>query len=173
MLIVLIGYKKNSGKDTAVNFIKERYKDFYITSFAKQIRKLIMRLLNIKTLEELEKYKRENDKTYRHYATTIGKFLNVDMENSLIKYSINEIKNRDFVIISDFRLKKEYDSISNNYKDKAKIITINIKRDIDDNDNSYTNTDLDDFVFDYTIENNSSLDVLKENILNLLKEIRD
>jgi len=172
MLIVLIGYKKNSGKDTAVNFIKENYDDFYITSFAKLIRKLIIELLGIKTLEELEDYKRENDKMYRHYATIIGKFLNVDLDNSLINYSINEIENKDFVIFSDFRLKKEYNAIIRSYKNKAKIVTINIKRDNDNNDNSYTNADLDDFNFDYIIENNSTIDDLKENILNIIKEIR-
>jgi len=171
MKIVLIGYKKNSGKDTVKDYIMDKYGDvFYHTSFAKHIRELIIKLLKLKDIDELEKLKREDDSLYRHYATTLGKTLNHDIKDGLLNLTIDEIKNKDFVLISDFRLVKEYERLVKEFG-KNNVYTINIKRHNINDDTSYTNINLDSFNFDYVIENIYTLDKLKDNSLKIIEEI--
>lgn len=190
--IIAINGKKRSGKDHNAKLLKEKLEDngysVAIISFAYPIKDIIAKTFNI-SVDDVELYKNESDE----YGLEIKVYPN-NQPSGVIKYiNMREILQRfgteamkpyfgkdvwakltydkieemgcDFSIIPDFRFPEEY---------REDIITIKVKNDVIDNestDSHSSENSLNDFNFNYEIDNtgycdtNAQLDKIIENLI--------
>ena len=163
--IIVLSGKAKSGKNTAANIISEYYKDKCIQiSFAHYLKQYVK---NISTWDGSEETKP------RDILQSIGIDLIKDKinPNLLIDRVCDDIKVYsyffDYIIITDARLVDEVEAIKNNFK----CVTIRITNLKENNltieqQNHITETNLDNYKFDYVIENN---EYLKDNILKVIE----
>ena len=176
MKIYLIGGKARSGKDTISDFIEEELKSK---------NKKVCRL-------QVSSYIKYYAKTYFGWdgsEETKPRELLIKLGTDIIRNKIDENFhiNRllqdievlsyfyDYFIISDIRFPVEIEKIKEKYSD---VVTIKMIRESDeltsDQKKNRTETSLDDYdKFDYIIENNKSLEDLKERAKEILQEIGD
>ncbi len=175
-IIIMLAGKARAGKDTTANFIKE-YADsndlkivnlqfsYYIKMYAKL----------------LTNWDGSEDTKPRTLLQQLGTDIIRDRIDNyfFIDRIINDIKVlsyfADIITISDTRLPEELDKIYNTYN---KVVKINIVRDNYNNNlnemetQHRTETSLDNYSdYNYVIENNGTLDELKNKINDILKEI--
>jgi len=173
--IILIAGQKRAGKDYIGKIIKKETKG-KILSFANTIKDIISVTFGI-TREELDLYKNQDfrygidifklQNTYRYEVKTLsfreilqrfgteamkpifGKNIWVKLVKKKIKLS-----NKDCFIIPDFRFLEEYKGIKKLKYKNYKIITIKvINNNLVKNDKHSSEKSLEDFKFDYILDN--------------------
>ncbi len=172
MLIGFHGYAK-SGKDTAAS--AEYFNDFDKFAFAKPLKDAVS-ILYLFTDNQLYVNKEEIDTRYnkspRQVLQEFGSYLrsqDTDFFCNLMKYKIQEsIKKQKNIIITDVRYENEAKLI----KQMGGII-IHINRDIKEKVREHESEKiLPNNLIDYTIENNSTIEDLHNNIYFLLFKCR-
>ena len=173
-MVILIGYKKRSGKDTVANIISN-YVECQKLSFAQPLKEILADTLNI-SLSELEDKKNNNETInwfngYISFRQLLQRFGNGKMKTFFgkdvwVKLTESKIKD-DLVVISDFRFKEEYEYL----KKFHKVITIKVERDLKNDDKDESENDLNDFKFDYVINNNGTLIETEKQVIKILSEV--
>lgn len=168
MIIGLSG-KVGTGKDTVANIIKDNYSNFKTVAFADKLKDITCKLLSIDR-ETIECYKREpifiSGFTIRTWLQRIGQLFR-DEVNS--EFWINKVINiQNDVIITDVRYLNEAEVIR---KKGGILIRINRNINIDEHGTHPSEIELDDYNFDYIIDNNSSVKDLKLEVTNVLEHI--
>lgn len=169
MNIIITG-RSRSGKDSVANIIKENFKNVNLISLADPLKEFCSKCLGIsvETLNALKnnnEYKLINDISMREYIINTSKqIININGEDFWVKQALNKFKSNSINVITDLRYIREKKILDNILKENY--ITIKIIRkscDIlyhDDNE-----TEL--LEYDYCIENNGSLEDLKNKVLNI------
>ena len=172
--IYIICGKARSGKDTLVDLLKE-----YYTSKNKKYLELKYTFYLRKYTKNITGWDGSEDKKPRSFMQEIGTLIR-DYDNLYFSRRMLEdlyiYKDYyDVIFIDDTRMVNEIKEIKKVYPNS---ITILIKRDTNELTNQekhhITETSLDDFHdFDYVIDNNHSLDELKNNILKIVSEVEN
>lgn len=173
-LIIILSGKAKSGKNLVASYIKEYYKEnkcievayaYYIKDY----------------LKRMNKYNEQEKNKYRSLLQEFGvEFLSKQINP---KFLINRVMEDievfsyfyDVIVITDARLIEEIEIPKQKF---LNIITIRIENNNNNNlneleKNHITETGLDNYTgFDYIIENNSTIDDLKKQILEILKGVK-
>lgn len=170
--IIILSGKARSGKDKVADIIVNHLKNKKVKklSYAYYLKQYVKNISNWKGLEE--------DKP-RKLLQTIGIDLIKNKVNNklLINRVIEDIEVYsyfyDVIVITDARLVEEVVDIKNNYKG---VITIRINRNIDNDltiseKNHITETNLDNYKFDYIIENNDDYENLEKSVNKIVEEL--
>lgn len=170
--IYMIAGTARSGKDTISNFIKEIYqeenKKTIILQISSTLKYYAEKVLNWNELEETKP---------REFLQKTGDIARSYNEKFLIQRLIDDAKILfnyvDVIVVSDVRLPLEFEEVSKHFDS----INILVKRPNFDNNltNSekrhITETGLDNYSnYKYIIENNSTLENLKEKIIDIIRE---
>jgi dephospho-CoA kinase len=174
-MIIGISGKAGSGKDTVAQMLFEKIAGGkIITHFADNLKNIISKLLRVsyqdlmnpefkkKTVDLFPQY------TYRTLMQAIGtKFREID-KDFWVKLMMETFKYSDnyTIIIPDVRYKNEAEAIKN----KGGVL-IRINRDIPEINDHSSETDLDNYKFDYIINNTGTLDDLETKVDTFLKSI--
>lgn len=180
MQILMISGKSGHGKDTFSTLLKEQLellnKKVLIIHFGDPVKDALTRYYNWDGKKDMDgrallqylgtEVMRNKFPTY--WADIIAKFLAATAAE------------RDYAIIADWRFINEFETICQ-YNNDVKTIRINR---FDNNDKPYYNNtmrlsqlthisecELDDFNFEYIIENHDTIDTLKDSAITLIKEI--
>lgn len=167
-MIIGISGKAGSGKDTVAEILFEKiHGGKIIAHFADNLKDIISRLLRIsyqdlmnpefkkKTVDLFPQY------TYRTLMQAIGtKFREID-KDFWVKLMMETFKysNNYTILIADVRYKNEAEAIK-----KAGGVLVRINRDIPRINKHSSETDLDNYKFDYIINNNKDLDNLETEV---------
>lgn len=188
--VILIGGLAGAGKDTSADMVKELLKeDSVIYAFADPIKQILATALGI-TVDTLNHYKEDKRARLKFVSTAqsmctgtntrqllqnfgndamkkvFGKYVWVTVANSII-----EQVNTEWFIVSDFRVKEEYNYL---VQQGLEIITVNILKDSQEaGDGHITENDLKDFDFDYLVDNNGTLEGLAKSIKELVRDIEN
>ena len=157
---ILIGHRKNQGKDTFAKMLAEHLGDAEIMSFADPIKQLLCEStgLEIPTINMLK----NEDSSWRDSLKRIGSGQMIEWfgdnvwRDLLLKRA--EKSEAKYIIIPDFRFLREEIEGS---------LTINVVRDDDVSDQHPSESELDEFDYDVEITNDCtlvSLDILAHNI---------
>lgn len=170
--IILINGKKRAGKDYIANILKEKLGNCEIMHYADALKQIISKTFEI-SLEELDNYKNENvEITFNGKRTTFRRILQcfateaikpVFGNNIWKRIVLEKIKetNAEYIIIPDFRFPEEY--IEGSY-------TVKVLGG-EQLDNHISEHALNNFKFDYIIDNTKKED-LTHWIDTLLKIIK-
>ncbi len=180
-LIILINGFSCSGKDTMADYIVKQYSSKFLKlSMADKLKK-----------HTANKYNFDSDLT----QTQCGKKTMIPVFNKSVRellieeaLSLKKIYGNDFfienllhyirlknikenILISDFRFKNEHTFLVNNAKLDYKVITVRINRFARSPVNSPSEYSLNNFLFDYEINNTSDIETFKKNIDKFLVNI--
>lgn len=176
MKIILISGKKRSGKDyfakTLKGVIEKKGKTCEIYHFADTLKEILAVTLNI-NIDELEQFKNDNESIYFNnmkqidFRTLLQRFGTDAMQSTFGKrvwsdITYKNLKNSDYILIPDFRFIHEY---------KENHITIRMTRSCDVYDNHLSETSLDDFKFDYYV-NNDDYTVIEKSAETIFNSIQ-
>ena len=175
--IILISGKMRHGKDTSAIFLKEmlRSKKTLIIHFGDYLKFV---------LEEYHEWNGIKDEEGRallqHFGTDYVREKDINFwTDTVIRYLKITEDLWDYVIIPDVRFSSEIERIKENFKN---VVTLRVKRFNEDNSifipenateeslNHISETDLDNYSFNYYLINNSTLGNLKESV-NILGKI--
>lgn len=181
--IVLVNGFSNSGKDTFSDFLVKSGSNFVKYAFADELKHYISDKYNIDYKLTLTQ---EGKNTHINIVNCTVRELLISEAKKMVKQNHNFYamklaekikftnKIQDYrgeligsVVISDWRFINEYECIVNEFKN-YKIITVRINRTQESPVNSKTENFLNDFKFDYTIDNKSSLSDFYKSIINKL-----
>lgn len=163
---ILIGHKKRQGKDTVAKMLQKELGNAEIMSFADPIREILAELMGV-TVEQL-KTMYNDDSGLRNAMKTLGggkliEYFGKQVWKDLLVKRAEE-SDAEWIIISDFRFKREY--IEGSY-------TINIIRNEGDGDTHQSEVELDDFNYNITIGNNCCLHNLNEKVVKVTGIIKN
>ena len=169
--IIILSGKARSGKDIVADMIVDYYKN-------KKVKKLSYAFYLKNYVRNISNWNNDLDKP-RELLQTIGiDLIKNKIDNKLlINRVIEDIKVYsyfyDIMVITDARLIDEIEDIKNNFND---VITIRINRDIDNKlkeneKNHITETNLDNYKFDYVIDNNDDCKILEKRVNEVLEGI--
>jgi len=175
-MIILVNGLPRSGKDEFAKCAKKY--GFRRMAFADKIKELIAITLDI-SLEELDNLKNNSSLSFSDKSITFRRLLQrfgteamqsvfgKDVWSNVI---LQDIKDGENVVISDFRLLAEYDIIKNAYPD---VITVHISNNDSTNYTHPSDVQLKNanFNFDYDIINTSTLDDYHKNCYNTIETI--
>jgi len=173
-VIFILSGKARSGKDLVANIIEEYFhnKRCIKVSYAYYIKDYLKRM---------NKYDENNKDVYRTLLQEFGfNFLRKHIDLNFLTHRVEEDIEvfsyfYDVIIITDARLISEIEMPKEKYKN---VITIRITNNNDNNltteeKEHITETGLDSYSnFDYVINNNSTIEELKNNIIKIFKEVR-
>lgn len=173
-LIIILSGKAKSGKNLVANYIKEYYKEnncievayaYYIKDY----------------LKRMNKYNEQEKNKYRSLLQEFGvEFLSKQIDS---KFLINRVMEDievfsyfyDVIVITDARLVEEIEIPKQKF---SNVITIRIENNNNNNlteleKNHITETGLDNYTgFDYILKNNSTIEDLKKQIIEILKGVK-
>lgn len=176
MIIGLSG-KAGSGKDTVADIIRANTSlETKTLAFGDAVKHITGEILEIDR-ETIERYKREDIPVsgfpIRVWLQKIGTLFREKVSYDYwISYVLDPAQatfgnwDNKLIIITDVRYLNEANAIKNW---GGKIIRVN--RDVEEKSSHASETELDNYKFDYIIDNNSNIIQLRENVLNTLKEI--
>lgn len=170
--IILINGKKRAGKDYIANILKEKLGNCEIFHYADSMKQIIADTFEI-SLEELENFKNENvEITFNGKRTTFRRVLQCFATEACKKVFGKDIwkqivlnkmenSNAEYIIIPDFRFPEEYIEDS---------LTVKVLGG-DTNDTHISESALNDFKFDYIIDNTNKGDLTYwiNGLLELIK----
>jgi len=177
-MVFLIGYKKRVGKDTTANLLTEMLPNTTKKSFATPLKEIVSDMFGI-SVETLDNLKNTdswlyegNDKFEISFRKILQRFGNGKIKHYFgrdvwAKLTLQGIKEN--VIVADFRFPEEYEVL----KEYHKVVSIKVERDIDNFDEDESENALNTFKFDYTIDNSGNINHLKNQLRDILKEIKD
>ena len=178
MPIILISGHAGAGKTTLGNFISETYNkpslEIALADKLKEITFKILKLCHIQIDSIDDLYNRETKEQYRHYLQQIGtEICQTSFGKTCwceaIRKDIEDNKNK-LILITDIRFKHEIEWFKKNYKDVL-CIKVSSNRIVQSAQFHISEQEVDELKCDYFIDNNSTLDNLKEeakNIINLI-----
>lgn len=187
MIIFLLSGKRKSGKDYIANLIQTLNPDIgiYRISQPLKIEYALKHNLDLKQLMSSSEYK----ETYRKDMVQYGEEKRKNDPSYFCEKVANSFKNTDQIamnFIVDIRRHTDIDYFKNKYNDEKNhiVITLRIISDLatresrgfafnEEIDNGETECDLDDFEFDYVIENYSKDDdtSLEGQFLNIFEAV--
>ena len=179
MKILMISGKSGSGKDAVAFILKEKLADKKV---------LVIHFADLVKYYAFQYYNWSGEKDEKGRAllqkigTTIMRGFNQDYWARIVaEFLAATINEFDYVLIPDWRLKNEYEVVSSYNKN---VSTIRINR-YDKDNNLYINpsltpeqaahiseTELDNFSFDYVIDNKGDLDTLEESVKTIIEDWR-
>jgi len=166
-IIIVLSGKQFSGKDTVADIIKEHFSDFKEIALAGAIKKEFGKLKNI-TISEIER----NKPLYRPELIELGNKGRAQSPDFWIEKVLEEEGN---LIVPDLRLKHELEAFR-----KRGAITIRVESSRKERakrghlvaEDDPTETQLDKTkCWDYIIENNDTLESLKEQVAKVIDSI--
>ena len=176
--LFLIAGKKRVGKDTLANMIGSKTDNPVVYRLADPIKRMLCALINIPSsqIEEINKIKENGDSVkagklsldIRKLLQTLGTDWGRDTidKEIWIQILIEEIKkdmSKDITpIVADIRFENEMNVLKERFNKDFNVVSIRIKKDIKDND--LHESEQGDFKVDYEIDNNGTLEELKENV---------
>lgn len=173
-LIIVLSGKAKSGKNLVASYIKEYFKEnncievayaYYIKDY----------------LKRMKKYDEQDKEKYRSLLQEFGvEFLQKEIDPIFLINRVREDINvfsyyYDVIIVTDARLINEIKMPKEEFE---RVITIRITIDKDSpltpsEQKHITETGLDDYLdFDYIIENNDSLEKLKNKVIKIMDEVK-
>lgn len=165
-LIIFLSGGIKSGKDTIGEYLVKNY-NFKRYAFADKVKDDVSDLFKIRR-DIMDTHEGKNklisyNITVRDIIINYANNKRDEEQDYWTKIVIENIKknNYDNIVITDFRYINEYNTIKNEFKDDYKIITINIIREIDDENkhiNCISETSLNSFIFDFILYNKTLLD---------------
>lgn len=163
--IILISGRSGSGKDTCSSLMVgwKRY------AFADHLKDLVSERYNVnRKLCDTQEGKKSivfSNKSLRDLLIEDGLVYKKDNSNFFIDILAEKIKNdsSDHIVVTDFRFPNEYFTLKDKLS-KENIKTLNINRNLCNYIDDSSETSLDTFVFDYTIENNGTLQDLERKL---------
>lgn len=179
MKILMISGKSGSGKDAVAFILKEKLADKKV---------LVIHFADLVKYYAFQYYNWSGEKDEKGRAllqkigTTIMRGFNQDYWARIVaEFLAATINEFDYVLIPDWRFKNEYEVVSSYNKN---VSTIRINR-YDKDNNLYINpsltpeqaahiseTELDNFSFDYVIDNKGDLDTLEESVKTIIEDWR-
>ena len=192
MIVIMVSGKAGSGKDTFFKLAEKfcECKRFAIGDAMKEIasvlfswdgdktgdkRWLLIDIANILrgNYEGVDKEDFPERKLYKFsYLYGVLKTLYNPYKNFWVDIVLNKLKENkpDIAIITDWRLISEYDSMVKRFS-RQDVITVRVEREVK-KINDKTETELDNFDFDYEIINDGSIEDYEDKILELIKELK-
>ena len=170
MLIGISG-KQRAGKDTFADYYVKKY-GFTKKSFADELKKLAVDYFG---LERLLVY-RDKPKYVRKILQDIGKVGREVNPDFWVKKTLSDYNGLENQVISDVRYVNEADQIHNM---GGILIRIDANRDVRLKrgklayENDLSETELDDYPFDYIVDNNSSFEFLYFQADKIYKQLRE
>jgi len=171
--VLLIAGQKRSGKDTLATLVSEEMqrlgKTVEIMSFAYPMKKILAVTLGI-TDEELDALKNDPANPHRGYLQRLGTegakpWFGDDVWSQLaLKATRNS--DADVIIFADFRFPEEGRGFPYEFETSTlKVYRPSLKT--DNNDNHISERALDDYEFDYEVNNSSDLQELKASAIEV------
>lgn len=183
-IIIGISGKKGSGKDTVAklinDYVSHKY-NFHIAAYADNLKEICSIIIAEPLAVFYDEYKKENHlipkqfwingepTTPRQFLQHIGTELFRD-KSGIANIWINSLfatYKGGNLIITDVRFSNEVKAI----KERGGIV-IRVNRNLSNTDLHKSETELDDFTFDFTIDNNSSLDNLRRNVISICQALK-
>jgi hypothetical protein len=183
MIIALSG-KINSGKTTVSDIFKEH--NFIIDSFAKSVKDICCIIFGYDR-EKIEGNNKEDRLWRETIDINISKLLgysftprdamikvgtdfgrNMIHPNIWIESLFNRYNNQSNILITDLRFVNEYNEIK---KKGGIVIRINRPNTSNNHNNHTSECELDNYIFDYIIDNNGTIEELKEKVINIIKNL--
>lgn len=178
--IILLSGWATSGKDLLADFLLKN-KGYTQFAFAISLKKQVSDHYNFDynlTLSQEGKNKKIGNYTIRELLISYAKIERNKNQDVFAQYTSKEIKLYDSyknkrgeqlsdIVISDVRYHNEIDFIKKQFYNNSKIITIRLNRHLCSPINSESETQLDDYKFDYTIENKGTKLDLYNSFINL------
>ena len=179
MTLVMIAGKARSGKNTTADIIREycenQGKSVVVIGFADELKVKVADLLGV-TLEELEELKSEFKEVRRllqNYGQVMKKLYGSDYWVKHLSMGVGYAKDIgiDVFIVPDYRFLIESKLVETCPECKSVFIKVEkdgltgeIYKDISE-------TELDEIAFPYKIKNNGTMEELKEQVLEIVKDI--
>ena len=198
--ILLINGKKRSGKDTSAKIIKEELinqgKSVKILSFADTLKDMVCEMFNI-SRADLE-YLKNNTNCYEHSIVSPSGIGMLELPNfrTFLDCFGNSIAKRlggdsvwadiilkqvletdyEYYIIPDFRFPIEIDvfnlaHVFGKSLFQLNVTTLQVQRNGLPHSDLISENSLNDFTFDYIIDNNSDLENIKKQVVTILADI--
>jgi len=175
-MLILVGGLKDSGKDYFSDLLVSSVSGFKKVSYANEIKIMICNMFGIK-MSEFENAKKlrteisigdvvvsDMRKFIQNFGTEVMQSsFGVDVWSEKL-FDVIQNLDEDF-IISDFRFKREYEFLLENYN--GKIITIWIENSNLKSDKHQSENDLLDFDFDLKIDNSNRKSISLNKLLEL------
>ena len=170
MKIIILNGAANRGKDQFANFFKKEYKKSVNWSTIDKVKKVSRRNFNWdgKKTDEARKFLSEIKRVWSEYNN--GPFN--DMIDKIEKHNLklNKKDKNDFIYFIHCREPHEIQKFVDKYGKEC--ITILLKRDGREIPNNDSDKNVDNFNYDYIIENTGNKKKLKEKCLSFLEEIK-
>jgi hypothetical protein len=171
--LLLLSGKINSGKDYTADILvkKENWVKISFASVLKQMasEKYDIKLKDFNTQEGKKKLYKDG-KSYRDLLINLASDCKQIDQDFFVKKAIEEIKALEMVniVISDWRYPHEYDYICTNLQEEFGIFTARVSRDSSLILNDSSETSLDNFNFDFKIENTGSREFICSQLFDFL-----
>lgn len=182
MIIAFTG-AKGSGKDTAGTLLMSLLTNSQIIAFADPIKKVIQHLFGLddRTFHEYDTFKRsmltfnlEGDHqvmiSSRHIVREVGMLMRSYDDTQFTRYVSDTIQNNmdQHWIVTDLRFENEYSVLK-----ELGAVVVKVKRKGYDYDGHITETEFDDSLVDYVIDNDSDLNSLKRKLEDMVKKLEE
>lgn len=171
--ILLLSGKINSGKDYSADILVKK-ENWVKISFASVLKKIASEKYDIElkdfNTQEGKKKKYKTGETYRDLLINLAKDCKKKDQNFFVKKALEEIKGfkTENVVIPDWRYPHEYEHICKNLSKEFSILTARITRKSSFILNDPSETSLDNFNFDFNIENNDKIESLQHKLRIIL-----
>lgn len=173
MIIAMSGYAR-SGKDTAANIIVENYPNFKIKKFSGKLKEIASILTGIPArMFEEQRFKEQQlngwDMTGRELLQKLGTDAIRDglHRDAWVMALFSEYHAGENWIITDCRFPNEYEYVK---MFGGKVVRI-IRSGIEAVNAHPSETALDDYSFDYQLENHYGIDELHSNVFEMMNKI--
>jgi hypothetical protein len=178
MKVILINGLKRSGKDFSANILLEKLPNSEKIAFADPIKRILSNTLGI-SIDEFDNFKNNYydinydgiSLSFRELIQNFGESVKNEFGNDIwAKTTKDKIlkSKKDYVIISDFRFLVEYESLKD-----LDIVTLKINdNNLQNDDTHISENELNDFKFDYQIDNTKKDPKILEDYLDSFIKIK-
>lgn len=177
-IIIMVSGFKRSGKDFISNYISKSFPVSKVFSFAEPLKDIVATTMNM-GLNTLDEYKNNSESLFIHrddgYAEKITDFRQILQRfgtEAMKKHFGDDVwvdlaikKLEDINIISDWRFKTEYEAM----RKVGDVITIRVEDLNIKPDDHISEHDLDDFTFDFKIDNSAKDDTFLISLRRFLR----
>lgn len=185
-LIILVAGYKRSGKDFISNYILKSFSDSKLFSFASPLKEIVADTFNI-SLSDLDNFKNNRDPIRLHPSNSatvkcLGDFRTIlqrlgteamkkqfgnDIWGELFIKKISELP-PSVIVVPDFRFEREWEMLSELFD----VVTIRIEDKNIKPEAHISETALDEFDFDFRIDNTAKNNHFKIPTSHFLEELR-
>lgn len=158
MILMLSGHA-GCGKDTACKLIEKNYVWVRRLSFADRLKKIAQALT----------WDGNKDIKGRKFLQDLGQVARAYNENVWADIVANDMDESGIAVITDFRFPNEAEVIKRRFN---KVYTIRItgrSTDLGDNENDISEHALDDYKFDYYIDNSGTMKEFEDKLVDLIE----